>query len=168
MTSEYDRAIRGGWRCQSDPPQVMVSLLHLWPWFSLAWGVAGGVGGGGGGKAVTFLGPPVQTVSITLKPYRLNQDQIMDTLNALKSNVMNISTDNHIFANASYCVLQYFFYGISFDSFDLRHPNKTAIIWNGFEFLNWPIALHKSYLAFWRSSHFQAILGLDWWNIFTD
>ena len=60
----------------------MVSLLHLWPWFSLAWGVAGGVGGGGagggvgggggggggGGKAVTFLGPPVQTVSITLKP----------------------------------------------------------------------------------------------------
>ena len=106
----------------------MVSLLRLWPWFSLAWGVAGGVGGGGGGKAVTFLGPPVQTVSITLKPYRLNQDQIMDTLNALKSNVMNISTDNHIFANASYFVLQYFFYCISFDSFDLRHLNKTAII----------------------------------------
>ena len=65
----------------------MVSLLHLWPWFSLAWGVAGGVGGGGagggvgggggggggGGKAVTFLGPPVQTVSITLKPYQLNK-----------------------------------------------------------------------------------------------
>ena len=59
----------------------MVSLLHLWPWFSLAWGVAGGVGGGGGGggggKAVTFLGPPVQTVSITLKPYQLNQDQLI-------------------------------------------------------------------------------------------
>ena len=65
----------------------MVSLLRLWPWFSLAWGVAGGVGGtggggagggggeggagAGGGKAVTFLGPPVQTVSITLKPYQL-------------------------------------------------------------------------------------------------
>ena len=66
----------------------MVSLLHLWPWFSLAWGVAGGVGGGGagggvggggggGGKAVTFLGPPVQTVSITLKPYKLHQNQLL-------------------------------------------------------------------------------------------
>ena len=63
----------------------MVSLLRLWPWFSLAWGVAGGVGGvgggggggGGSGKAVTFLGPPVQTVSITLKPYQLNQDQMI-------------------------------------------------------------------------------------------
>ena len=61
----------------------MVSLLRLWPWFSLAWGVAGGVGGGGGGKAVTFLGPPVQTVSITLKPNQLNQHQIMDILIAL-------------------------------------------------------------------------------------
>ena len=54
----------------------MVSLLHLWPWFSLAWGVAGGVGGGGGGKAVTFLGPPVQTVSITLKPDQLTKTKL--------------------------------------------------------------------------------------------
>ena len=63
----------------------MVSLLRLWPWFSLAWGVGGtgGGGGGGGGKVVTFLGPPVQTVSITLKPNQLNQHQIMDILIAL-------------------------------------------------------------------------------------
>ena len=84
----------------------MVSLLHLWPWFSLAWGVAGGVGGsggagaGGGGKAVTFLGPPVQTVSITLKPYQLNQDQIMDILIAL-----NIKYDEYINGHAHICQL---------------------------------------------------------------
>ena len=81
----------------------MVSLLRLWPWFSLAWGVAGGVGGtgGGGGKAVTFLGPPVQTVSITFKPYQLNQDQIIDTLNAL-----NVKCDEYINGQPHICQCQ--------------------------------------------------------------
>ena len=81
----------------------MVSLLRLWPWFSLAWGVAGGVGGGGGGggKAVTFLGPPVQTVSITFKPYQLNQDQIIDTLNAL-----NVKCDEYINGQPHICKCQ--------------------------------------------------------------
>ena len=103
----------------------MVSLLRLWPWFSLAWGGAGGGGGGGGagagggGKAVTFLGPPVQTVSITFKPYQLNQDQIIDTLNAL-----NVKCDEYINGRRTATYLQMpviACYDISFMAFHLIH-----------------------------------------------